>query len=136
MMSIALHPRGHAVVDEADYTTQSQHRWWLHPNGYAFRVEYSGGRRRTVYLHREIISARLGQETDHVNRDKLDNRRSTRYDAVEDFRAWLAGELNDTIGVPPTTGEIRRALRGKNLACWCKLDTPCHADVLLDIANA
>lgn len=26
-------------------------------------------------------------------------------------------------------------LRGKNLACWCKLDAPCHADVLLEIAN-
>ena len=27
-------------------------------------------------------------------------------------------------------------LRGKNLACWCKLDEPCHADVLLKLANA
>jgi len=26
-------------------------------------------------------------------------------------------------------------LRGKNLACWCRLDQPCHADVLLDLAN-
>ena len=26
-------------------------------------------------------------------------------------------------------------LRGKNLACWCALDEPCHADVLLKIAN-
>lgn len=28
-----------------------------------------------------------------------------------------------------------RELRGKNLACWCKLDAPCHADVLLRAAN-
>ena len=27
------------------------------------------------------------------------------------------------------------SLRGKNLACWCPLDKPCHADVLLEIAN-
>jgi hypothetical protein len=27
------------------------------------------------------------------------------------------------------------ALRGKNLACWCPLDKPCHADILLKIAN-
>jgi hypothetical protein len=26
-------------------------------------------------------------------------------------------------------------LRGKNLACWCPLDHPCHADVLLELAN-
>ncbi len=28
-----------------------------------------------------------------------------------------------------------RELRGKNLACWCPLDQPCHADVLLELAN-
>lgn len=26
-------------------------------------------------------------------------------------------------------------LRGKNLACWCALDQPCHADILLGLAN-
>jgi hypothetical protein len=26
-------------------------------------------------------------------------------------------------------------LRGRNLACWCPLDQPCHADVLLELAN-
>ena len=30
---------------------------------------------------------------------------------------------------------VERHLRGKNLACWCSLDQPCHADVLLEIAN-
>lgn len=28
-----------------------------------------------------------------------------------------------------------QTLRGKNLACWCPLDQPCHADVLLELAN-
>lgn len=27
-------------------------------------------------------------------------------------------------------------LRGKNLACWCPIGAPCHADVLLELANA
>lgn len=27
------------------------------------------------------------------------------------------------------------ALRGKSLACWCKPGDPCHADVLLELAN-
>lgn len=29
----------------------------------------------------------------------------------------------------------RTDLRGRNLACWCPLGAPCHADVLLEIAN-
>lgn len=35
----------------------------------------------------------------------------------------------------PTANAIE-ALRGKNLACWCKPGAPCHADVLLELANA
>jgi hypothetical protein len=31
--------------------------------------------------------------------------------------------------------EIISELKGKNLACRCKIDAPCHADVLLEIAN-
>ena len=31
--------------------------------------------------------------------------------------------------------EIKRELRGKDLACWCNLEKSCHADVLLEIAN-
>lgn len=31
---------------------------------------------------------------------------------------------------------VRENLAGKNLACWCPLNQPCHADVLLELANA
>jgi hypothetical protein len=34
-----------------------------------------------------------------------------------------------------TKAEARQALAGRDLACWCPLDEPCHADVLLDVAN-
>lgn len=50
------------------------------------------------------------------------------------FRAWMTSAERQ----PLDTGEVQpdiSMLRGKNLACWCKLGTPCHADVLLEIAN-
>jgi len=31
--------------------------------------------------------------------------------------------------------QAKRELQGKDLACWCPLHAPCHADVLLEIAN-
>ena len=34
-----------------------------------------------------------------------------------------------------TVEDVMRELRGKHLACWCALDKPCHADILLEIAN-
>jgi hypothetical protein len=46
---------------------------------------------------------------------------------------WPRGKIP---AQPPTTVEdVRRELRGKNLACWCPLDQPCHGDVLLEWAN-
>ena len=32
--------------------------------------------------------------------------------------------------------EHREELRGKNLACWCRAGSACHADVLIELANA
>lgn len=51
--------------------------------------------------------------------------------AVEMFKSALPELVFFQIGE-----EDFRALRGKNLACWCKPGAPCHADVLLELANA
>lgn len=48
--------------------------------------------------------------------------------AVAAFRAYLAAH-------PELVEAARRELRGKVLACWCAPGTPCHGDVLLEIAN-
>jgi hypothetical protein len=32
--------------------------------------------------------------------------------------------------------DVRRELRGRDLACWCPIGQPCHADVLLEVANS
>lgn len=50
-------------------------------------------------------------------------------EAVEMYRRWLIDCNNRNVPLPVST------LRGKDLACWCALDQPCHADVLLDVAN-
>lgn len=50
--------------------------------------------------------------------------------AVAEFRAALEeGRLEVSVE------DVRHQLRGQNLGCWCPLDRPCHADVLLEIAN-
>lgn len=38
-------------------------------------------------------------------------------------------------GLSVSIGDVIERLRGKNLACFCPLGSPCHADVLLEIAN-
>lgn len=72
---------------------------------------------------------------------------------VGEQEAWIAGavfhsrtitpelavtlyrrDIDYKVGAP-TSDEIRTQLVGKDLACWCALDAPCHADVLLRLAN-
>jgi hypothetical protein len=47
----------------------------------------------------------------------------------------FAGQFYPCAATDNVLVTIRGALRGKNLACWCKLGEPCHADVLLELAN-
>jgi hypothetical protein len=42
-------------------------------------------------------------------------------DVQQDARTYIRGNY--------------QTLRGKNLACWCRPGAPCHADVLLELAN-
>lgn len=93
--------------------------------------------------------------TDHIAR-------VADHDVLQDGRraAWLAGddgqadreyaELGQEAAVAVFAIEMRKfrrldpvgfeafvaPLRGKNLACWCKPGDRCHADVLLEMANA
>lgn len=58
----------------------------------------------------------------------------TNAEAVACYREYIEGHLAN----PPAARIIRESfeeLRGKNLACFCALDQPCHADVLLELAN-
>ena len=56
------------------------------------------------------------------------------------FDDWLRGDRVAWMG-PESDNAARAildhlpALRGRDLACWCPLDQPCHADVLLRLAN-
>lgn len=60
------------------------------------------------------------------------------------FKMWIVGEgkINELVWAllpkvkrAPPLRIIQRDLAGKDLACFCALDHPCHADVLLKIAN-
>ena len=56
--------------------------------------------------------------------------------AVASHGRWMRGEIAGPGGlVPPSPEAIRNALGGHDLACWCALNGPCHADLLLAIAN-
>ena len=50
--------------------------------------------------------------------------------AVDQYRNWITNH-EDGLRLLVAIGE----LRGRNLACFCPLDGPCHGDILLELAN-
>jgi len=53
-------------------------------------------------------------------------------DVVELYEQWLTGVTKASY--LPQVPDIS-VLKGKNLACFCPLNKPCHADVLLRLSN-
>ncbi|AXN51266.1 hypothetical protein DSM43518_04808 [Mycobacterium marinum] len=83
------------------------------------------------------FAAVVGPGMDHVAYLTPETARAM---AVEIYRAWL---IAAHLAPSWKTLSCRRSwilghltgLAGHDLACWCPLGQPCHADVLLDIAN-
>ena len=64
---------GYFLIDKEDLEKISQHTWYLNRNGYAESVTYN---REHIKAHHEVIGKPpKGLVTDHINRNRLDNRK-------------------------------------------------------------
>jgi hypothetical protein len=70
--------KAHALVSEVDAERVLRYPWCLNANGYAWRNDRRQVGSKHTYLHRMIVSLVPGDGlyVDHINRDKLDNRRA------------------------------------------------------------
>lgn len=75
----------------------------------------------TVYVGRPTRWGNPFRVGEHLNREQ----------AVAAYREYIQAR----IAAEPGRYDLEE-LRGQDLACWCPLDQPCHADVLLELANA
>lgn len=61
------------LIDPEDFEKISTHKWKINKGGYVCRTINKNG---LLYLHRFIMDASKGQEIDHIDGNKLDNRKS------------------------------------------------------------
>ena len=71
MKKIKLTKGKFALVDDSDFEWINQWHWYLSDKGYAIR-EFKG---KPINMHRLINNTPKGLETDHINRNRIDNRR-------------------------------------------------------------
>lgn len=80
MKKIKLTQGKYALIDDEDFEYLNQWKWHISSNGYAVRRPYIGGGRigqkcKTIRMHRIIAEVTGKNDTDHINGNKLDNRR-------------------------------------------------------------
>ena len=81
----------------------------------------------------------IGRPTVWGNRWKIGTYSKTLRRPVETLEeavaVWRSNQI-DSVSNAGYRAFIKERLRGKDLACWCPVDKPCHGDVLLEIANS
>lgn len=70
-----------ALVDKSDYEMLAKHKWQLFTKGYAARTGCTGRKNGnhkhfSIRMHRAIMNAPAGVQVDHINGNKLDNRKT------------------------------------------------------------
>ena len=78
MKKIPLTKGLYALVDDGDYKELSKYNWFAsgHP-GQLYACRYNPkNKSRHIRMHRQILNAPENMEVDHINLNRLDNRRS------------------------------------------------------------
>lgn len=78
MKKIKLTRNKFALVDDVDFNFINSQKWQCSSLGYATTHEKgkSHTTRKRIWMHRLIVNAPLNKQVDHINRNKLDNRKT------------------------------------------------------------
>ncbi len=64
-----------AIVDPEDFGRINQYKWYYN-KGYALRHVRRNGKKCAIFMHRLVCPVPHGMFTDHINRNRLDNRKA------------------------------------------------------------
>lgn len=94
-----------AIVDDADYDALSKKRWYCTNHGYAARRSTIAFKKSKIQLmHREIMGQSGLREIDHINGNKLDNRRENlRFATKSQNMANRGKQSNNRLGAKGVT---------------------------------
>lgn len=100
-MKIKLTQGHYALVDNEDFEWLNSYKWHYGASGYAIRKQWLKEDKRyiTIWMHRLINDTPQGYETDHVDRNKLNNQRDNLRSATRSQNAFNVGlRPNNTSG--------------------------------------
>lgn len=74
MRIIKISQNKEVLVDDEDFELLMKYRW-SYSHGYAKRGTFRNKIKKSYYMHREIMGSPGGFDIDHINGNKLDNRK-------------------------------------------------------------
>lgn len=95
---IKLLNAGYSIVDSEDYENVSKYKWYNNGTGYAFATDPENHKKK-VYMHRLINKTPVGVDTDHINHNRLDNRKSNLRNATPKQNQSNMVAINNSNGV-------------------------------------
>ena len=118
--------RGTIVLfDDEDLQLVLSHAWWITPQGYACtKIRFAHGRknRKTVGMHRLILGNPDSPAIDHINRDKLDNRKENLRACTDSQnnrnRPTVEGKFSKYRGVTFSRGKWQVVIRVNGKLKW------------------
>jgi len=106
MKEIILMGGEKVMVDDEDFNYLKQWKWHISWNGYAVRCSSAKNVCKTFYMQKEIMKTPKGLYTDHINRNKLDNRKENLRFCNKSQNGFNRGrQINNTSGYKGVTFE-------------------------------
>lgn len=114
-----------AIIDEIDFELVSEYHWYFE-HGYARCDIWKNNKKRSLYMHRLIMSVESGQDVHHINYNGLDNRRCnlqvcTHLENCQDRNRKIAGKgYHQVRGCK--TWQVEKRINGRRLRINCKTE--------------
>ena len=113
------------LIDDDDLELISRHSWFFTPQGYActaLRIAPGKKGRRTIGMHRLILGDPESSAIDHINRDKLDNRKENLRACTDSQnnrnKPTIKGKKSIYRGVSPHRGHWQVVIRINGVLTW------------------
>lgn len=101
----------YVLVDDEDYELLNKYKWFSDKHGYVARGVTQNGKPQRILMHRVILETPKGLVTDHINGNRLDNRRSNLRIATQTENTYNSKPNSDSI--VPFKGVCWDKMRGK-----------------------
>ncbi len=112
MKKIKLPQNKYILVDNEDYELLNKHKWFLTTNGYVWRhqtkEEYGDLPRKNIFFARELLNAKKGETVDHINQNKLDNRKENLRICTMQQNLFNRKKLNKSSSTSKFKGVMKR----------------------------